>query len=365
MENRMQDGALQDGITSRIVSCVNGLEMHVLEAGQVGAPVMLLLHGFPELSFSWRKVMVPLADAGFHVVAPDQRGYGRTTGWEGRFDADLGAVSMFGLVRDQLALMAALGVGEVACVVGHDFGSPVAAHAALARGDMFKRVVLMSAPYEGPPGFEAAPAGDIHADLLALDPPRKHYQWYYSGPSADADMRHAAQGLHAFMRAYYHCKSGDWAGNVPYPLSGWVASELAKMPDYYVMRADQDMAQSVLTMAPEGADCTWLTDAELAVYVEAFARTGFQPSLNWYRAMTSPTRLAELALFAGKKIEVPAMFIGGARDWGIYQKPGALEKMPEICSDFRGVKLVGGAGHWVQQEAADAVVDLIQDFALS
>src|SRR5512144_560573 len=131
----LDSAILPPGIRARFVENVNGLRMHVLEAGfeTAGRPAVLLLHGFPELAYSWRKVMLPLAAAGFHVVAPDQRGYGRTTGWDGRYDGDLASFRLLNLVRDVLGLVAALGCRSVAAVVGHDFGSRVAAWCALVR----------------------------------------------------------------------------------------------------------------------------------------------------------------------------------------------------------------------------------------
>src|SRR5205807_6844399 len=124
--------------------------MHVLEAGDPGRPLLLLLHGFPELAYSWRKIMLPLAAAGFHVVAPDQRGYGRTTGWDADYDGDLASFRMLNLARDALGLVAALGHASVAAVIGHDFGASVAAWCALTRPDVFRSPVLM-APFAGPP----------------------------------------------------------------------------------------------------------------------------------------------------------------------------------------------------------------------
>ena len=123
----LPDIPLPAGIRSRYVENINGLRMHVLEAGfeTPGRPCVLLLHGFPELAYSWRKVMVPLASAGFHVVAPDQRGYGRTTGWRADYDGDLAPFRLLNLARDALGLVFALGHRTVAAVVGHDFGSPV------------------------------------------------------------------------------------------------------------------------------------------------------------------------------------------------------------------------------------------------
>src|SRR3954464_6812121 len=118
--------ALPKGIRSRRVEGVNGLSMHCLEAGTAGKQCVLLLHGFPELAYSWRKVMPALADAGYHVIAPDQRGYGETTGWVAPYDGDLASYRMLNIVQDALALLSRLRISE-AHVVGHDFGSPVAA----------------------------------------------------------------------------------------------------------------------------------------------------------------------------------------------------------------------------------------------
>src|SRR5450631_1175473 len=186
----LPDIPLPPGICSRFVEGINGLRMHVLEAGfeSEGRPCVLLLHGFPELAYSWRKVILPIAQVGFHVIAPDQRGYGRTTGWDADYDGDLGRFRMLSLVRDALGLVSALGYRSVAAVVGHDFGSPVAAWCALIRPDVFRSVALMSAPFGGPPqlpfdmpGGVGEPVTDpVHDDLAALDPPRRHYQWYYS-----------------------------------------------------------------------------------------------------------------------------------------------------------------------------------------
>ncbi len=194
--------------------------------------------------------MCPLAAAGYHVVAPDLRGYGRTTGWDADYnsEADLRSFRLLNAVRDALGLVAALGNRSVAAVVGHDFGSPVAAWCALVRPDVFRSVALMSAPFAGPPPCRSIPPTgsgprrrrpDIHAALAELDRPRKHYQWYYSTRPANADMWHCRQGVHAFLRAYYHHKSADWQQNRPFRLAGWTAAELAKMPTYYVMDRDE------------------------------------------------------------------------------------------------------------------------------
>ncbi len=357
----LEAAQLPEGIRSRIVPGVNGLAMHLLEAGNPENPCLLLLHGFPELAFSWRKVMGPLAALGYHVIAPDQRGYGRTTGWQDGYDADLSPFRLFNLVRDMLGLLHALGRTEVAAVVGHDFGSPVAAWCALLRPDVFRAVALMSSPFAGPPAIgRTAPARDIHADLAALARPRKHYQWYYSTPEAHADMLDAPQGLHAFLRAYYHHKSADWAENRPYRLAGWTAEDLAELPTYYVMDLGATMAETVAPIMPSAAAIAanaWLPEADMAFYAAEYGRTGFQGGLQWYRCRTTGRFEAELELFSGRGIEVPSCFISGASDWGIEQVPGAMEAMQgRGCRAMRFVALIEGAGHWVQQEQPEAVV---------
>ena len=352
---------LPEGIASARVRTASGLDQHYLHAGEPDRPMLLLLHGFPELAFSWRRVMVPLAGAGWFVVAPDQRGYGRTTGWEGGYDCDLSAYSVTNMVRDQVAFVRALGRERTHAVIGHDYGARVAAWAALLRGDVFPRVAMMSSPFGGPPRIGARD-DPVHDEMLRLDPPRKHYQWYYSTRQAERDMLEAPGGLHAFLRAYFHMKSADWQGNRPHRLEGWRAEELAKMPTYYVMRADEDMAASVARAMPDAAavaGCEWLPDSALAVYAAEFARTGLQGALNAYRVSTSARFQRDLSVFDGRRIEVPATFIAGAQDWGWAQFPGALEAMETQAADWRGTHLVEGAGHWVQQERPREVVEIL------
>ena len=365
---------LPHGIRSRFVDNGRGLRMHVLEAGRAGDPAIVLLHGFPELAFSWRKVMLPLAATGHHVLAPDQRGYGRTTGSDDRYDGDVRSFRYLDLVEDVVGLLPALGIASAAAVIGHDFGSPVAAWAALTRPSLFRAVALMSAPFPGPPAppvpasQSAGPPGpaDVHADLAAQPRPRKHYMWHFATREANERMRRPPQGLHDFLRAYYHVKSADWAANDPRPLSGWTADELAKLPTYYVMDLDRDMPATVAPDMPTPAKiaaCEWLTDAELAVYAGEYARTGFQGGLNWYRCATDPDCTAELQGWAGRQIEVPATFIGGKQDWGVYQLPGSLQRLETaVCSRYLGTHLVDGAGHWLQQEQPAQTARLLIDF---
>ena len=363
---------LPAGVGSRRVQTDAGLSMHYLEAGSPDQPLVLLMHGFPEVSYSWRRQLPALAAAGWHVVAPDQRGYGFTSGWRGAYDDDLAPFRVPSLVDDAAALVRALGHESAAAMIGHDAGSIVTAWAGLLRPDVFRSVVMMSAPFGGPPPRpepQAPSRRRFHDDLAGLARPRKHYQWYYSTREAEGDMLRAPQGLHAFLRAYFHMKSADWPGNAPQPLAAWAAEALATMPTYYIMDLDDDMPAAVADAMPSAGEIAanrWLTDADLAVYVEAFERNGFQGALNWYRCMTGEAAVAELAELAGQAggtIDVPASFIGGRQDWGIHQKPGALERMADAaCTRYEGTHLLAGAGHWVQQEQTDEVNRLLLDF---
>jgi pimeloyl-ACP methyl ester carboxylesterase len=368
---------LPPGIRSRFVGDINGLRMHVLEAGfeTHGRPGVLLLHGFPELAFSWRKVMPALAEAGYHVIAPDQRGYGRTTGWDGDYDGDLASFRLTNLVRDALGLVSAFGYASVDAVVGHDFGSSVAAWCALLRPDVFRSVALMSAPFAGPPQLPFDTADQppqpkredpVHRELAALPRPRKHYQWYYSTREANADMQRAPHGVHDFLRAYYHHKSADWKDNKPYPLKSWSAGELAKLPTYYVMDLAKNMAETVAKAMPGAAVIAanqWLSDRELSFYSAEYQRTGFQGGLQWYRCGTSGEFTAELQIWSGRTIDVPSCFIAGKQDWGIYQRPGVYEAMQQsACTRMLGAHLIEGAGHWVQQEQPAEVSRLLLQF---
>jgi pimeloyl-ACP methyl ester carboxylesterase len=373
----LPDLPLPPTIRSRYVDGINGLRVHVLEAGfeTKGRPCLLLLHGFPELAYSWRKVMPALAEAGYHVIAPDQRGYGRTTGWDPDYDGNLASFRLPNLVRDALGLVHAFGYRSVDAVIGHDFGSSVAAWCALIRPDVFRAVAMMSAPFGGVPALpfntadgSAKPATEdpVHRELAALPRPRKHYQWYYSTREANADMHRAPQGVHDFMRAYYHHKSADWKANAPYPLQSWSAGELAKLPTYYIMDLAENMPETVAHEMPSSVEIAanrWLPDIELAVYAAEYQRNGFQGGLQWYRCGTSGAFVPELQTWSGRTIDIPSAFISGKQDWGIYQRPGVFETMQtKACTNMTHCHLVDGAGHWVQQEQPGEVSRLLLAF---
>ena len=323
---------------------------------------------------------MPLAEAGYYCLAVDQRGYGRTTGWDARSfeDVDLSTFSVTELVRDMVILVHAVGYAEVHCVIGHDFGAVAASLCALMRPDLFRSVVLMSHPFKGSPKLQSASdvaedegrsaKPDIQKELANLPEPREHYKWYYSTPKANAEMARP-EGIREFIRDYFYVKSADWPGNNPHPLKEWSASELAKMPYYYIMPQHVGMRQAVCESLhnedPKVRNTRmsrWLSDTDLDFYVAEYSRTGFQGGLNWYRIQTDPSRMRSLDLFAGKKIEVPCLFIGGRLDWGIYQEPGVVEGMSKVCTDFQGTKIVDGAGHWIQQEKPEVVVEEVLAF---
>ena len=373
------DAWLPAGIRSRFVNDVNGLRVHVLEAGYEtsGRPALLLLHGFPELAYSWRRIMLPLAEAGYHIIAPDVRGYGRTTGWSADYDTDLTPFRRLNKVRDALGLVAAFGYESVEAVIGHDAGAPLAGWCALTRPDIFKSVVMMSAPFGGaatlpfdtianPPRSAVQPAADVYADLAKLPRPRKHYQRYYRTREANENMWHAQQGIRDFMRGYYHFKSADWEGNQPHPLAARTAQQWALMPEYYIMDLNAGMAETVAAKMPstkEAAANDWLPDDALDVYAAEYERTSFQGGLNGYRMGGTTFGRAEVELYSGRTIDQPSMFISGASDWGTYQSPGSFERMQErACTDMRAVHLIDGAGHWVQQEQAEVVSRLVLEF---
>jgi len=364
-------------IRSRRVDNNNGLTMHVLEAGFDGPrrPCVVLLHGFPELAYSWRHQLLALGRAGFHAVAPDLRGHGRSATAPVSFDDALFPYSPLNRVADVLGLARALGHEKVAAVIGHDWGAPVAQWCARARPDVFQSVVSMSNPFYGPPSlplgtadrppFSSGSSGDLQKELAALPRPRKYYVWYYASREANDDMWHAPQGVHDLLRAMYYFKSAAWKGNKPFPLKSATAAEFAKMPTYYVMDLAKGVAETMAAEMPtkqQIAACRWMSERDLRVYSAEYERTGFQGGLNSYRFITLPEYSTELNFLAGRKIEPPACFIGGASDWGVRQSPGAFEAMPAACTRLMGVHLIDGAGHSIPEEQPQKVNELLIEF---
>jgi pimeloyl-ACP methyl ester carboxylesterase len=366
---------LPRGVRSRRVDTNNDVVLHILEAGfeTPTKPCVVMLHGFPELAYCWRNQLLPLARAGFHVVAPDLRGYGLSASKAVTFDDDLVPYSMLNRVGDVLGLIRAMGYEKIAAVVGHDWGGPTAQWCARLRPDVFQSVVSMSTPFLGAPDLplgmadkhSSAPKVDIEKELAALPRPRRHYFSYSATRAANEDMWQAPQGVHELLRELYYFKSADWPGNKPFPLNGWTAAELAKMPAYYIMDLDKGIAATMAEHKPSPAQiaaCKWMTEADLQVYSHEFQRTGFQGGLNYYRVSYNVQLDGELNAFSNKTIDVPACYIGGSREWAVYQSPGAFEAMHSVCTRLKGIHLVEGAGHSIAEEQPKAVNRLLIEF---
>jgi pimeloyl-ACP methyl ester carboxylesterase len=368
---------LSPGIRSRYVDNNNGVRMHILESGfeKPGRPCVVFLHGFPELAYTWRNQLLPVANAGFHAVAPDLRGYGRSLSTPVKFDDELLPYTILNRVSDVLGLIRALGYEKVAAVVGHDWGGPTAAWCALVRPDVFQSVVLVSTPFDGPSDLplntalhplKSAAYVHIDKDLAALPRPRKHYQSYLATRGANEDLWHPPQGVQDLLRAWFYFKSADWSGNKPFRLKSWSATELAKMPEYYVMDLNETVAKTMAAKMPSKAAiaaCKWMTEADLQVYSTEYRRTGFQGGLNSYRVLKDSRYDAGLNSFSNRTIDVPACYIAGAREWGVYQSPGAFEGMQHgACTRLLGVYLIEGAGHSVAEEQPELVNKRILGF---
>jgi len=372
---------LPSGIRSRRIDTHNQVTLHILEAGfeHPGRPCIVLLHGFPELAYTWRNQLLPLARAGYHVVAPDARGYGLSASQPVAYSDSLVPYSMFNRVGDVLGLVRALGYEKVAMVVGHDWGGPTAQWCARLRPDIFRSIVSISTPFLREPTLPLNSAAHVHTathpavtaneididtELANLPRPRKHYATYCASREANEDMWRAPQGIHALLREQFYFKSADWEGNKPFPLKSWTASELAKMPTYYIMDLDKGIAQTMAEHHPSAdyiTACHWLTEADVDVYATEFSRTGFQGGLNYYRVDADDALWNEQNIFAGKTIDVPACYIGGASEWGVYQTPGAFQAMNKACTQLRGTHLVPHAGHSIVEEQPDATNQLLID----
>jgi pimeloyl-ACP methyl ester carboxylesterase len=318
-------GPGSDGFRHRVVE-TNGIRMHCAEAG--AGPLVVLLHGFPESWYSWRHQLSALADAGFHAVAPDQRGYGQTDRPE-----PIEAYSMLHLVGDVIGLLDALGE-ERAVVVGHDWGAPVAWHTALFRPDRVRGVVGLSVPFR-PRGAEAP------LSTLRRVVGENFYQIYFQTPGvAEADL---ARDVRKTIRTALYGASG----------------QNPTVPDMMVEPGQGFLGDTrVPDRLPE-----WITEADVDFYTREFERTGFAGGLNWYRNIDRNWELT--APWTGARIEPPALYAVGDRDV-VYHFPGGG---PEMVGNLRrwapnleaGVVLEG-CGHWTQQERPSEVNRRLIDF---
>jgi pimeloyl-ACP methyl ester carboxylesterase len=303
----------------------NGIRMHVAEAGS--GPLVVLLHGFPESWYSWRHQIQTLAEAGYHVVAPDQRGYGQTDR-----PAEIEKYSMFHLVGDVIGLLDALGE-ERAVVVGHDWGAPVAWTTAQFRPDRVRGVIGLSVPFR--------PRG-ARAPLLAVRTPPglTFYQIYFQQPGvAEADLE---RDVRATMRRILVGASGD------NPI----------VPDMLV-RDGKGFLEDV--PVPERLPA-WLSEADVDFYTAEFERTGFAGGLNWYRNIDRNWELT--SPWQGAKVIPPALYVVGERDL-VYHFPGLKELMANLrvfVPNLTRTNTLPGCGHWTQQERPSEVNAAILEF---
>jgi pimeloyl-ACP methyl ester carboxylesterase len=309
--------------TTRTIAA-NGIEIFVREQGQ--GPLVVLCHGWPELSYSWRHQIPALATAGFHVVAPDMRGYGGTSAPE-----DISAYSIFDTVGDMVALVEALGERE-AVIIGHDWGAPVAWHAALFRPDMFTAVAGLSVP----PPFRGR---GRPLDMLKANGITNFYWQYFQTPDvAEAEFE---RDLTLTFRTLIGPRGFSDPAEVTFikPGLGFLGDTSGARP------------------LP-----SWLTEDDIAVFVEAYKKSGFRGGLNWYRNIDRNWELT--APWQGAQIHQPSLFIAGSKDAVITGLIGAkrVNELEVVLPNLKGRLIIDGAGHWVQQERPDEVNAALIDF---
>ena len=320
-------------VTHRTVE-TNGIRMHIAEQGS--GPLVLLCHGFPESWYSWRHQMAALADAGFHAVAPDMRGYGQTDRPE-----EIDQYTLLHLVGDMVGLVAALAEGP-AVIAGHDWGAPVAWHAALLRPDLFRAVIGLSVPYR--PRSPVRPTTRMPQTDEAV-----FYQLYFQTPGvAEAELE---RDVRLTIRSVLHSGSGDGPhGDRTTP--GGVGM---------VPRGGGFLSH----MRPPPSLPAWLTEADIDFYTGEFARTGFRGGLNWYRNIDRSWEL--LAPFAGSVVTVPALYVAGDRD-AVVAFPGMDKVIGGLKTFVPGLQrtlMLPGCGHWTQQERAGEVNAAMVSFLTS
>lgn len=303
----------------------NGVTLRVTEAGEAGAPVVVLCHGFPELAFTWRHQVRALADAGYHVLAPDQRGYGGSDR-----PTDVGAYNVAELTDDVVGLLDAVGA-EKAALVGHDFGAVVAWGAPLLRPDRFSAVAGLSLPPVPRPKVPTTQA------FRRIFGDRFFYILYFQdeGP-ADAEL--SRDPATTFRRLFAMGAPAD---------------------DASAARMSAPGTEGFIDRIPEpGRLPEWISQADFDVYVDEFARGGFTAPLNWYRCFDLNWELT--AHPQARTIEVPALFVGGTEDATLAYTP--RHRAREVASgDYREV-MISGAGHWLTEERPDEVSDVLVEF---
>jgi pimeloyl-ACP methyl ester carboxylesterase len=321
----MSTGSDLPGVRRHLVD-TGAIVMDVAEAGE--GPAVLLLHGFPESWYSWRHQLGPLSGAGYRVVAPSLRGYGRTDA-----PGPVESYTQLHLVGDLIGLMDALGE-ETTVVVGHDWGAPVAWNAAALRPDRFRAVVGLSVPFYGIHRSAARPTAGM--EELAKD--RFVYILYFQEPGvAEAELE---ADVRTTMRRLLYSISGD-------------------IPESRFWNRPVGSTFLDTTVEPPSLP-GWLTDEDLDVFTADFERSGFRGGLNYYRNIDRSAEL--LAPFAGLTVEQPAMFVSGDRDVVLGATPQAVEGMRSAVPGLRRIEWLPGCGHWLQQERPDEVNRLLIEF---
>jgi pimeloyl-ACP methyl ester carboxylesterase len=299
--------------------------MHFAECGE--GPLVLMCHGWPELWYSWRHQLKALSEAGFRAVAPDMRGFGRTAAPD-----DVAAYTILHNVGDMVALVAALGETR-ALIVGHDWGAPVAWHAALLRPDMFPAVCAMSVPHRR--RGRAAPIETLK------QAGKGDYYWIYFQDRAAED-EFARDARYTLLRLF-HIGFGD-------------------TPREDRMSLYVDRAKGLLGSPRDVPLPPWLSEADLDVFANEYRRTGFRGGLNWYRNIDRNWEL--LAPYARAHVKVPALYIAGERDL-VLAFPGAKEmisNLKDVVPRLRRTLILPGCGHWTQQEKPREVSEAMIDF---
>lgn len=319
-------------LTHRFVF-TNGIRMHFVEAGQ--GPLVLLCHGWPETWYSWRHQIPALVEAGYRVVAPDQRGYGET-------DAPLAIESydIANLVADLTGLVDALGETK-AMLIGHDWGAIVTGTAALLRPDMFHAIGLLSVPFL--PRRAVRPA--TRFELLSQE--KEFYQNYFQQPGKverelDQDVRRSLKGI--YFGASGDARSGAY-GEVPY---------------FGLFDKSTRLVDNL--MVPENYPA-WLTEQDFDLLEEQFKRSSFRGGINWYRNMDRNWQMTPY--LAKARLHQPTIFIAGQHDGVLRIAKEEFEGLEANVPNLVSKNILPGAGHWVQQERPEEVTRLLADFVRS
>jgi epoxide hydrolase A/B len=315
-----------NGLTHRTVE-TNGIRMHLAERGE--GPLVLMCHGFPESWYSWRHQLQALAEAGFHAVAPDMRGYGQTDR-----PAEIDRYTLLHLVGDMVGLVDALGA-EQAVIAGHDWGAPVAWHAAQLRPDRFRAVIGLSVPFRSRGKVRPTTAMPQTEDAV-------WYQLYFQEPGvAEAEYDRNARVVFRVGRIAI---SGD--------------APPATRPFGMVPRQGSPFRWN----AEPPPLPAWLSEADVDFYTAEFTRTGFRGGLNWYRNIDRNWEL--FAPFDGVPITVPALYMAGERD-PVVKFPGMDRHIADLATfvpQLRGTVMLPGCGHCIQEERAPEVNGAMIDF---